>query len=136
MTALENVATPLELAGVRDAFHKAQEALDVVGLAHRHDHYPAQLSGGEQQRVALARAVCTAQILLADEPTGNLDGPNGTAIMDLLFSLRDQFGSTLILVTHDPVLANRCDRTIRLRDGMIDQRSLNELARLWQNCAT
>lgn len=122
MTALENVATPLELAGVRDAFHKAQQALDVVGLAYRHDHYPAQLSGGEQQRVALARAVVARpKILLADEPTGNLDGPNGTAIMDLLFSLRDQFGSTLILVTHDPVLANRCDRTIRLRDGMIDQ---------------
>jgi len=93
-----------------------------VGLAHRHDHYPAQLSGGEQQRVALARAVVARpKILLADEPTGNLDGPNGTAIMDLLFSLRDQFGSTLILVTHDPVLANRCDRTIRLRDGMIVQ---------------
>jgi putative ABC transport system ATP-binding protein len=122
MTALENVATPLELAGVRDAFRKAQESLDVVGLAHRHDHYPAQLSGGEQQRVALARAVVARpKILLADEPTGNLDGPNGTAIMDLLFSLRDQFGSTLILVTHDPVLANRCDRTIRLRDGMMDQ---------------
>jgi len=110
------------LAGVHDAFSKAQESLDVVGLAHRHDHYPAQLSGGEQQRVALARAVVARpKILLADEPTGNLDGQNGTAIMDLLFSLRDQFGSTLILVTHDPVLANRCDRTIRLRDGMMDQ---------------
>lgn len=122
MTALENVATPLELAGVSDAFHRAKEALDGVGLAHRHDHFPAQLSGGEQQRVALARAVVgRPKVLLADEPTGNLDGPNGTAIMDLIFSLGEQFGSTLILVTHDPVLANRCDRIIRLRDGMIEQ---------------
>lgn len=122
MTALENVATPLELAGVSDAFLRAKEALDGVGLAHRHDHFPAQLSGGEQQRVALARAVVgRPKVLLADEPTGNLDGPNGTAIMDLIFSLGEQFGSTLILVTHDPVLANRCDRIIRLRDGMIEQ---------------
>lgn len=122
MTALENVATPLELAGVSDAFHRAKEALDGVDLAHRHDHFPAQLSGGEQQRVALARAVVgRPKVLLADEPTGNLDGPNGTAIMDLIFSLGEQFGSTLILVTHDPVLANRCDRIIRLRDGMIEQ---------------
>lgn len=122
MTALENVATPLELAGVSDAFHRAEEALDGVGLAHRHDHFPAQLSGGEQQRVALARAVVgRPKVLLADEPTGNLDGPNGTAIMDLIFSLGEQFGSTLILVTHDPVLANRCDRIIRLRDGIIEQ---------------
>jgi putative ABC transport system ATP-binding protein len=123
MSALENVATPLELAGVSDAFKKAIGALDTVGLTHRQDHFPGQLSGGEQQRVALARAVVAQpKILLADEPTGNLDGINGIAIMDLLFSLRDQFGSTLILVTHDPVLANRCNRIIRLHDGEIDHK--------------
>ena len=123
MSALENVATPLELAGVTDAFKKARSALDNVGLTHREDHFPGQLSGGEQQRVALARAVVAQpKILLADEPTGNLDGINGIAIMDLLFSLRDQFGSTLILVTHDPVLANRCNRIIRLHDGEIDHK--------------
>jgi len=123
MSALENVATPLELVGVTDAFKKARSALDSVGLTHREDHFPGQLSGGEQQRVALARAVVAQpKILLADEPTGNLDGINGIAIMDLLFSLRDQFGSTLILVTHDPVLANRCNRIIRLHDGEIDHK--------------
>ena len=123
MSALENVATPLELAGVTDTFKKARSALDSVGLTHREDHFPGQLSGGEQQRVALARAVVAQpKILLADEPTGNLDGINGIAIMDLLFSLRDQFGSTLILVTHDPVLANRCNRIIRLHDGEIDHK--------------
>ena len=123
MSALENVATPLELAGVTDAFKKARSALDSVGLTHREDHFPGQLSGGEQQRVALARAVVAQpKIILADEPTGNLDGTNGIAIMDLLFSLRDQFGSTLILVTHDPVLANRCNRIIRLHDGEIDHK--------------
>ena len=123
MSALENVATPLELAGVTDAFKKARSALNSVGLTHREDHFPGQLSGGEQQRVALARAVVAQpKILLADEPTGNLDGINGIAIMDLLFSLRDQFGSTLILVTHDPVLANRCNRIIRLHDGEIDHK--------------
>ena len=123
MSALENVATPLELAGVIDAFKKARSALDSVGLTHRAGHFPGQLSGGEQQRVALARAVVAQpKILLADEPTGNLDGINGIAIMDLLFSLRDQFGSTLILVTHDPVLANRCNRIIRLHDGEIDDK--------------
>ena len=123
MSALENVATPLELAGVTDAFKKARSALDSVGLTHREDHFPGQLSGGEQQRVALARAVVAQpKIILADEPTGNLDGTNGIAIMDLLFSLRDQFGSTLILVTHDPVLANRCNRIIRLHDGEIDDK--------------
>ena len=123
MSALENVATPLELAGVTDAFKKARSALDSVGLTHREDHFPGQLSGGEQQRVALARAVVAQpKILLADEPTGNLDGTNGIAIMDLLFSLCDQFGSTLILVTHDPVLANRCNRIIRLHDGEIDDK--------------
>ncbi|MED7679163.1 ATP-binding cassette domain-containing protein [Rhodobacteraceae bacterium IMCC15231] len=123
MSALENVATPLELVGVTDAFKKARSALDSVGLTHREDHFPGQLSGGEQQRVALARAVVAQpKILLADEPTGNLDGINGIAIMDLLFSLRDQFGSTLILVTHDPVLANRCNRIIRMHDGEIDHK--------------
>ena len=123
MSALENVATPLELAGVIDAFKKARSALDSVGLTHRAGHFPGQLSGGEQQRVALARAVVAQpKILLADEPTGNLDGINGIAIMDLLFSLRDQFDSTLILVTHDPVLANRCNRIIRLHDGEIDDK--------------
>ena len=123
MSALENVATPLELAGVIDAFKKARSALDSVGLTHRAGHFPGQLSGGEQQRVALARAVVAQpKILLADEPTGNLDGINGIAIMDLLFSLRDQFDSTLIFVTHDPVLANRCNRIIRLHDGEIDDK--------------
>lgn len=120
MTALENVATPLELAGHRDAFERARDELDQVGLGHRAEHYPAQLSGGEQQRVALARAAAPRpDILLADEPTGNLDETNGAAIMDLLFGLRDRHGSTLVLVTHAPDLASRCDRVIRLRDGRI-----------------
>jgi putative ABC transport system ATP-binding protein len=118
MTALENVATPLELAGDADAFPKAEAALETVGLGHRINHYPAQMSGGEQQRVALARACAPRPaILLADEPTGNLDSTNGTAIMDLLFDLRDQYGATLVLVTHDPKLAKRCDRIIALADG-------------------
>ncbi|GAA6163333.1 ATP-binding cassette domain-containing protein [Pelagimonas sp. KU-00592-HH] len=122
MTALENVATPLELAGDRDAFDRAMEELDAVGLAHRADHFPRQMSGGEQQRVALARAVAPRpDILLADEPTGNLDQTNGEAIIDLLFSLRDRHGATLVMVTHSHRLANRCDRVIRLRDGRIDQ---------------
>ncbi|MCL4151567.1 UNVERIFIED_CONTAM: hypothetical protein GTU68_037750 [Idotea baltica] len=120
MTALENVATPLELAGHSDAYTRAAEALDVVGLASRSGHYPAQLSGGEQQRVALARATAPRPvILLADEPTGNLDTANGDAIMDLLFDLRDQHGATLVLVTHSDALAARCDRVITLRDGKI-----------------
>ena len=122
MTALENVATPLELAGHADAFDRARAELAAVGIAHRADHYPAQLSGGEQQRVALARALAPRPaILLADEPTGNLDGVNGAAIMDLLFDLRDRHGATLIMVTHSPDLAARCDRIVRLRDGRIDQ---------------
>jgi putative ABC transport system ATP-binding protein len=120
MTALENVATPLELAGNRDAFAKAEAELEVVGLAHRADHYPSQMSGGEQQRVALARASAPRPaILLADEPTGNLDGANGSAIIDLLFGLRDRHGATLVLVTHSQSLAARCDRVIRLADGRI-----------------
>jgi len=120
MTALENVAVPLELAGVRDAFDRAEAELKAVGLAARSGHYPSQLSGGEQQRVALARAVVgRPAILLADEPTGNLDGANGEAIMDLLFALRDQYGATLVMVTHAPELAARCDRIVRLADGRI-----------------
>jgi putative ABC transport system ATP-binding protein len=120
MTALENVATPLELAGDRDAFAKAEAELEVVGLAHRADHYPSQMSGGEQQRVALARASAPRPaIVLADEPTGNLDGANGSAIIDLLFGLRDRHGATLVLVTHSQSLAARCDRVIRLADGRI-----------------
>ncbi len=129
MTALENVATPLELAGHANAFDRARAELAAVGLDHRADHYPAQMSGGEQQRVALARAVAPRpEVLLADEPTGNLDGSNGQAIMDLLFGLRDRYGATLILVTHAPDLAARCDRNIRLRDGQIDSADLQDAA--------
>lgn len=120
MTALENVATPLELCGSRDAFDRAAHELDVVGLGHRRGHYPSQMSGGEQQRVALARASAPRPaIILADEPTGNLDSANGAAIMDLLFGLRDRHGATLVLVTHDPALAERCDRIVTLADGRI-----------------
>ena len=126
MTALENVAVPLELAGVADAFDRAAAELVRVGLGHRTGHFPSQLSGGEQQRVALARAAAPRPaILLADEPTGNLDGATGAAIMDLLFGLRDAYGATLILVTHATDLAARCDRVVRLADGRIvgDDRS-------------
>ncbi|RYH08245.1 ABC transporter ATP-binding protein [Tropicimonas sp. IMCC6043] len=122
MTALENVATPLELAGRADAFERAAEELEAVGLGARMDHYPAQLSGGEQQRVALARAAAPRpKILLADEPTGNLDGATGDVIMDLLFALRDRHGATLVLVTHAPELTKRCDRVVRLVDGRVDR---------------
>lgn len=121
MTALENVATPLELAGARDAFDRAEAELKAVGLADRIDHYPSQMSGGEQQRVALARASAPRpRILLADEPTGNLDETNGQAIIDMLFDLRDRHGATLVMVTHSGELARRCDRVVRLRDGRID----------------
>jgi putative ABC transport system ATP-binding protein len=121
MTALENVATPLELAGAPDAFDRAADELAAVGLANRADHYPSQLSGGEQQRVALARAAAPRPaILLADEPTGNLDGANGKAIIDMLFGLRDRYGATLVMVTHAPELARLCDRVVHLRDGRID----------------
>jgi putative ABC transport system ATP-binding protein len=121
MTALENVATPLELAGHKDAFDRAAAELEAVGLGNRADHYPSQMSGGEQQRVALARASAPRpRILLADEPTGNLDETNGQAIIDLLFGLRERHGSTLVMVTHSGELARRCDRTIRLRDGRIE----------------
>lgn len=129
MTALENVATPLELAGVTDAFARAEAELASVGLADRIHHYPSQMSGGEQQRVALARAAAPRpQILLADEPTGNLDGANGQAIMEMLFGQRDRHGSTLILVTHAPELAERCDRVITLRDGQIESDQLAQTA--------
>jgi putative ABC transport system ATP-binding protein len=120
MTALENVATPLELAGHPDAFGRAAEELDAVGLGGRMDHYPAQLSGGEQQRVALARAAAPRPaILLADEPTGNLDGATGERILELLFGLQARHGATLVLVTHAPELAARCDRVVRLVDGRL-----------------
>ena len=129
MTALENVATPLELAGHKDAFDRAAEELEAVGLGHRTHHYPAQMSGGEQQRVALARAAAPRpKILLADEPTGNLDETNGAAIMDLLFGLRDRHGATLVLVTHAADLAARCDRVVRLRDGRVDAEAAQEAA--------
>jgi putative ABC transport system ATP-binding protein len=120
MTALENVAVPLELAGRPDSFEAAAGALERVGLAARLDHYPGQLSGGEQQRVALARACVTRpRLLLADEPTGNLDGANGRAIMDMLFDLNRRLGTTLVLVTHDDGLAARCGRVVRVEDGRI-----------------
>ena len=121
MTALENVAVPLELAGHRDAFERARAELGSVGLAERTAHYPAQLSGGEQQRVALARAIAPRPaILVADEPTGNLDEATGASIVDLMLSLKRERGATLVLVTHDLALAARCDRTIRLRSGRIE----------------
>ena len=129
MTALENVALPLELGGVQDAFGRAEAELNAVGLGARMDHYPSQMSGGEQQRVALARAAAPRPaILLADEPTGNLDGKNGEAIMDLLFGLRDRHDATLIMVTHAPELAARCSRIIRLKDGRIDGEGLEAAA--------
>jgi putative ABC transport system ATP-binding protein len=121
MTALENVAAPLELAAAPDAFARAADELAAVGLAERMSHYPAQLSGGEQQRVALARALAPSpSLLIADEPTGNLDETTGRAIIELLFDLRAARGATLVLVTHDLALAARCDRTIRLRSGAIE----------------
>ncbi len=120
MTALENVAIPLELAGVADAMARAEASLRDVGLGHRLTHLPGQLSGGEQQRVALARAFAARpRLLLADEPTGNLDHDNGDAIMALLFSMRETFGTTLMLITHDLGLAARCDRVVSMADGRI-----------------
>jgi putative ABC transport system ATP-binding protein len=122
MTALENVATPLELAGAGDAFPRAAAELDAVGLGDRLGHYPAQLSGGEQQRVALARAlVAGPAILVADEPTGNLDETTGRHIVDLMFARYSERDMTLVLVTHDASLAARCDRVIRLRSGRIEE---------------
>ncbi len=120
MTALENVALPLELTGDADAFGRAAAGLAAVGLGHRGGHYPAQMSGGEQQRVALARALAPRQrILLADEPTGNLDQANGRAVMDLLFALGAEYGATLVMVTHAPELAARCGRVLHIADGRI-----------------
>ena len=129
MTALENVAVPLELAGVADAFDRAEAELRNVGLIKRIEHYPGQLSGGEQQRVALARALAPRpRILFADEPTGNLDGANGQAIADLIFALNRERGSTLFLVTHEERLAQRCDRIARMADGQIVSDTLTERA--------
>jgi putative ABC transport system ATP-binding protein len=120
MTALENVAVPLEFAGDRQAFDHARRGLEAVGLGHRLTHYPGQLSGGEQQRVALARAFAAEPpLLFADEPTGNLDTTTGGQIIELLFDLRARRNSTLILITHDRELASRCDRVVRLQDGRI-----------------
>jgi putative ABC transport system ATP-binding protein len=120
MTAQENVATPLDLAGVDGAMARAQDELIAVGLGHRLHHYPAQLSGGEQQRVAIARALAPAPVLLfADEPTGNLDHTTGDAVADLLFARAKAAGATLIMVTHDEALARRCRRVLRLADGHV-----------------
>ncbi|HEV7368764.1 ABC transporter ATP-binding protein [Arenibaculum sp.] len=120
MTAVENVAIPLEFAGRADAFARAREGLEAVGLGHRLGHYPSQLSGGEQQRVALARAFSTEpSLLLADEPTGNLDGETGAHVVSLMFDLARSRGTTLVLITHDPALAARCSRVVRLVDGRI-----------------
>ena len=120
MTALENVAVPLELAGALDAFERARVELEAVGLGARLDHYPGQLSGGEQQRVALARAIAPRPaVLFADEPTGNLDGQTGADIADLLFAIHERTRSTLFLVTHEESLARRCGRIVRLNDGRI-----------------
>ena len=120
MTALENVSVPMELAGAPDAASRAAEALRAVGLGHRLTHLPGQLSGGEQQRVALARAFAPRpRLLLADEPTGNLDAATGAVVMDLLFGLQASHGTTLLLITHDPTLAARCGRQVRIADGRV-----------------
>ncbi|GAB4449704.1 MAG: ABC transporter ATP-binding protein [Rhodocyclaceae bacterium] len=120
LTALENVMLPLELAGSADARESASRLLDRVGLAQRRLHYPRHLSGGEQQRVALARAfACAPRLLLADEPTGNLDAATGAAVIDLMFEMNAERGTTLILVTHDPALARRCTRVLRLAGGRL-----------------
>lgn len=120
MTALENVAVPMELAGAEDAFARAAAELESVGLGHRLHHYPAQLSGGEQQRVAIARALGgRPDIVFADEPTGNLDAATGASVMDLLFDRKQATGATLVVITHDPALAERCDRIVELADGKI-----------------
>lgn len=128
MTALENVSVPLELAGIADAASRARASLQAVGLGHRLTHLPGQLSGGEQQRVALARAFSARpRLLLADEPTGNLDHATGAAVMELLFDLQASHGTTLLLITHDPALAARCGRTLRVVDGRIVDGRIAEL---------
>jgi len=120
MTAVENVATPMELAGMDGARDRAARELEAVGLGHRLSHYPAQLSGGEQQRVAIARATAPRpSLIFADEPTGNLDAATGEAIIDLLFARRAETGATLVVITHDPALAERCERIVTLADGRI-----------------
>jgi putative ABC transport system ATP-binding protein len=129
MTAMENVALHLELAGEGDAFERARAELQAVGLGHRFQHYPAQLSGGEQQRVAIARAIVSnPAILVADEPTGNLDEKTGESIIDLLFALKRDRGATLVLVTHDLNLARLCDRMVRLRSGHIEADAASAVA--------
>jgi len=121
MTALENVALPLEFLDRSDAFEAARSALNEVGLSHRESHFPGQLSGGEQQRVALARALAPQPaLILADEPTGNLDATTGAEVMELLFALKRRSGATLLLITHDVALAKRCDRTLSMMDGRIE----------------
>ena len=121
MTALENVAVPLELAGARDAFERARAGLEAVGLDHRLHHYPAQLSGGEQQRAALARAVAPEpELLLADEPTGNLDGETGRVIIDLIYAFHEAKATTLVLITHDPEITGRCGRIAYMKDGRVE----------------
>lgn len=122
LNALENVSIPLEFKGANDAASRAKAGLERVGLSHRLTHYPGQLSGGEQQRVAIARALASgARVLLADEPTGNLDQETGKAIIDLLFDLKTHEGATLLLVTHDPALARRCGRLLDVRDGEVSE---------------
>jgi putative ABC transport system ATP-binding protein len=122
LTAIENVALPLEFKGVKNAGTMARDKLAEVGLGHRLTHYPGQLSGGEQQRVAIARALAAgARLILADEPTGNLDQETGAAIMDLLFNMRNNNNATLMLITHDRALAKRCDRIIEVRDGLVSE---------------
>ena len=129
MTALENVAAPLELAGAADALPRARAELALVGLTERAGHYPTQLSGGEQQRIALARAlVAQPSLLIADEPTGNLDEATGRAIMDLMFDLPRRRGATLVLVTHDRALAARCGRVIHMRSGQIEDEAITAAA--------
>ena len=124
MTAHENVAVPMELAGQDDAFQRADEALAEVGLATRLKHYPGQLSGGEQQRVALARAFAIEpRLLLADEPTGNLDGDTGARVVELMFGMAERSGTTLMLITHDPAIAQRCDRVVRMVDGRVEEQT-------------
>ncbi|RJY08964.1 ABC transporter ATP-binding protein [Aurantiacibacter aquimixticola] len=120
MTATENVATPLELAAIDDPWPRAAAELEAVGLGHRLTHYPAQLSGGEQQRVAIARAIASRPpLIFADEPTGNLDASTGESVIEVLFRRREETGATLIIITHDPALAERCDRVVTMGDGVI-----------------